>query len=87
MGIEMEVSSRRKTDDRYFGPYEIDHRNQCRAYILKELDGAPFRHNPTTAFRRLPNITRNHWFMRENEEEDPGSDSDSDEDKSSDDEE
>jgi transposase InsO family protein len=81
VGIEMEVSSKRKTEDRYFGPYEVDRRNQGGAYILKELDGTPFRRNPTAAFRLLPYITRNHWFMRENEmrEDDDDSESDSDE--------
>ena len=81
VGIEMEVSTKRKTTDRYFGPYEVDRKNQGGAYILKELDGTSFRHNPTAAFRLLPYITRNHWFMRtgwmdEEEEETDSADDD-----------
>jgi hypothetical protein len=64
VGIEMEVSIKRKTADRYFGPYEVERKNRGGAYILKELDGSTFRHNPTAAFRLLPYITRDHWFMR-----------------------
>jgi transposase-like protein len=67
VGIEVEVSARRKTDDRYFGPYEVERKNQGGAYILRELDGTLFRRNPTAAFRLLPYITRDHWFMREND--------------------
>jgi hypothetical protein len=66
VGIKVSVSSRRKTDDRYFGPYEVDRKNRGGAYILKELDGTLFRNNPTAAFRLLPYITRSHWFMQEN---------------------
>jgi hypothetical protein len=77
----MAVSSRRKTDDRYFGPYEVVHKNKGGAYILKELDGSLFRNNPTAAFRLLPYITRGHWFMKQNEieEEDEESETDDDE--------
>jgi hypothetical protein len=74
----MAVSSRRKTDDRYFGPYEVARKNKGGAYILRELDGSLFRNNPTAAFRLLPYITRNHWFMQNNEmEEDEDSETDS----------
>jgi hypothetical protein len=66
VGIEMAVGTSRKTDDKYFGPYEVDCKNRGGAYILKELDGTLFRNNPTAAFRLLPYITRSHWFMQEN---------------------
>jgi uncharacterized protein YgiM (DUF1202 family) len=82
VGIEMAVSSRRKTDDRYFGPYEVARKNKGGAYILKELDGTLFRNNPTAAFRLLPYITRSHWFMQENwmgEDEDSGTEDDEEE--------
>ncbi|KAJ7221231.1 hypothetical protein B0H12DRAFT_1031497 [Mycena haematopus] len=76
----MEVSSRRKTEDKYFGPYEVVRRNTGGAYILRELDGTLFRRNPTAAFRLLPYITRNHWFMRQNEMNPDETDSESEED-------
>jgi transposase InsO family protein len=77
VGLETEVGTGKKTEDRYFGPYEVDRKNHGGAYILKELDGTVFRNNPTAAFRLLPYITRHHWFMRHgwlNEEEDSDSD-------------
>jgi hypothetical protein len=66
VGIEMAVSSQRKTDDQYFGPYEVARKNKGGAYILRELDGSLFKNNPTAAFRLLPYIMRSHWFMQEN---------------------
>jgi hypothetical protein len=60
----MTVSSESKTDDRYLGPYEVHRKNKGGAYILKELDGSVFKNGPVAAFRILPYITRNHWFMR-----------------------
>jgi hypothetical protein len=75
VGIEMAVSSRRKTDDRYFGPYEVARKNKGGAYILQELEGTLFRNNPTAAFRLLPYITRNHWFMQDNWTDEDDSDS------------
>lgn len=80
VGIEMEVGSRKKTDDKYFGPYEVVRRNAGGAYILRELDGTLFRRNPTAAFRLLPYITRNHWFMRNNLLEEDLDDTDSEDD-------
>jgi hypothetical protein len=79
VGIEMEVSSRKKTDDKYFGPYEVERKNRGGAYILRELDGTLFRRNPTAAFRLLPYITRNHWFMQQNELEDNAEESEEEE--------
>jgi hypothetical protein len=67
VGIEVEVSAWKKTGDRYFGPYEVERKNQGGAYILRESDRILFRHNPTAAFCLLPYITRDHWFMREND--------------------
>jgi hypothetical protein len=89
VGIEITVGSRRKTDDRYFRPYEVVRKNQGGAYILKELDGTLFRNNPTAAFRLLPYITRSHWFMQKNwmDEEDNSDSEEGDEEfESSDDE-
>jgi hypothetical protein len=83
VGIEMEVSTKKKTADRYFGPYEVERKNQGGAYILRELDGAPFRQNPTAAFRLLPYITRSHWFMRTGWMDDDGEETDSAEDDES----
>jgi hypothetical protein len=80
VGIEMEVGSRKKTDDKYFGPYEVVWRNAGGAYILRELDGTLFRRNPTAAFRLLPYITRNHWSMRNNLLEEDLDDTDSEDD-------
>jgi hypothetical protein len=62
--LDMSVSSESKTDDRYLGPYEVHRRNKGGAYELKELDGSVFKNGPVAAFRILPYITRNHWFMR-----------------------
>jgi hypothetical protein len=41
-------------------------------YILKELDGTPFRRNPTTLLfdSEFSHILHSRRFMRENEEED-----------------
>jgi hypothetical protein len=64
VSLESSVASSAKTDDRYFGPYEVDRKNQGGAYILKELDGTLCRQNPVAAFRLLPYITRDHWFMQ-----------------------
>jgi transposase InsO family protein len=58
------VSLDLKVADRYLGPYEIHRRNRGGAYELKELDGTHFKQSPIAAFRLLPYITRNHWFMR-----------------------
>ena len=69
VALEMEVSLKRKTEDRYLGPYQVECRNKGGAYILRELDGTLLRSNPTAAFRLLPYITRDHWFMRTGWEE------------------
>nr|GAT46241.1 DNA/RNA polymerase [Mycena chlorophos] len=66
VGIENQMSTKRKTDDRYLGPYEVVRKNTGGAYILSELDGAVFSKNPVAAFRLLPYITRQHAFMRKN---------------------
>jgi transposase InsO family protein len=85
--IETVVSSTHKTDDRYTGPYEVYRKNRGGAYVLKELDGTLLRQGPAAAFRLIPYITRDHWFMRtgwmgeeadnENNESETDSDSDS----------
>jgi hypothetical protein len=47
---------------RYFGPYKVDALTYGGAYRLKELDGTKFD-MPVAAYRILPYISRNHWFM------------------------
>jgi hypothetical protein len=64
MKIETNFSSTHKTDDRYTGPFEVCRKNRGGAYVLQELDGTQFRNGPVAAFRLIPYITRNHWFMR-----------------------
>jgi hypothetical protein len=63
IGIENQMSVRRKTDDRYLGPYQVARKNIGGGYILSELDGAEFSKNPVAAFRLLPYINRRHPFM------------------------
>jgi hypothetical protein len=82
VSLEMEVSARRKTSDRYIGPYEVVRKNKGGAYILQELDGSLLAQNPIAAFRLFPYIMRDHWFMRtgwmvpdDRNEEDAGSSS------------
>jgi transposase InsO family protein len=62
--LETSVASESKTDDRYLGPYEVQHRNRGGAYILQELDGSVLKNGAVAAFRLLPYIMRDHWFMR-----------------------
>jgi transposase InsO family protein len=64
MKHEGTVSLDLKVTDRYLGPYEVHRKNRGGAYELKELDGTHFKQAPVAAFRLLPYITRNHWFMR-----------------------
>ena len=83
MGVDIEVSSRRKIEDRYFGLSEVDRKMHGKAYILEELDGIEFRRNPTSAFcllpyRLLPYITQDHWFMKHSWLNNEEGDSDSD---------
>jgi hypothetical protein len=60
----MSIGLDAKTEDRYLGPYEVHRKNKGGAYILKELDGSMLKGDPVAAFRLLPYITRDHWFMR-----------------------
>lgn len=62
--LENTFVSTSKTDDRYVGPYEVHRKNRGGAYVLKELDGTLLHGRPIAAFRLLPFITRDHWFMR-----------------------
>jgi hypothetical protein len=62
--LDMTVSLDCKTEDRYLGPYEVQRRNRGGAYVLQELDGSVFKNGPVAAFRLLPYINRDHWFMR-----------------------
>lgn len=52
-----------KYQDRYFGPYEVVNKTQGGAYILKEVDGTVMVKR-IAAFRLLPYIDCNHWFMK-----------------------
>nr|GAT45171.1 predicted protein [Mycena chlorophos] len=54
VGIENQMSIKRKTGDRFLGPYEVVRKNAGGAYILSELDGSVFSMNPVAAFRLLP---------------------------------
>ena len=74
----IEKSLKRKQFPRYLGPYQVVRRNTGGAYILAELDGATCS-NPIAAFRLMPYIQRDHWFMRPYErdiESDSGEESD-----------
>jgi hypothetical protein len=62
--LDMSIGLDAKTEDRYLGPYEVHRKNKGGAYILKELDGSMLKGDPVAAFRLLPYITRDHWFMR-----------------------
>nr|GAT48091.1 predicted protein [Mycena chlorophos] len=73
VGIENQMSVKRKTDDRYLGPYEVIRKNAGGAYILSELDGAVFSKNPVAAFQLHPYITRQHAFMRQSNRDDSSS--------------
>jgi hypothetical protein len=53
-----------KTQPRYLGPYEVGRKTCGGAYVLYKLDGAPYPENNVAAFRLLPYITRDHWFMK-----------------------
>ena len=71
----VETGLDRKTKPRYLGPYEVERKTRGGAYILNELDGTPYPQNNVAAFRLLPYITRDHWFMKtgwlgDDEEED-----------------
>jgi transposase InsO family protein len=68
----IELSHDRKHKPRYLGPYEVEIRTTKGNYRLKELDGTPLVYT-YAAYRILPYITRNHSFMRENQEEDSDS--------------
>jgi hypothetical protein len=70
----IETALNRKTQARYLGPYEVGRKTRGGAYMLYELDGTPYSENNVAAFRLLPYITRDHWFMKRgwlgNDEED-----------------
>jgi len=59
----IEKSLQRKQFPRYLGPYQVVRKNRGGAYVLAELDGAEIA-EPYGAFRLMPYITRNHWFMQ-----------------------
>lgn len=83
---KIELSHDRKAFQRYLGPYEVSQRTAKNNYRLKELDGTALKGVGTVAaFRILPYITRSHWFMKNNrEEEESSTESNSDEDTESD---
>lgn len=55
--LEKTVSIKRKTEDRYLGPYEVHRRTKGGSYVLKELDGT-FLRTSFAAFRLLPYHSR-----------------------------
>ena len=74
----IEKSLQRKQFPRYLGPYQVVRKNRGGAYVLAELDGAILA-EPYGAFRLMPYIHRDHWFMKSIErqyESDSGTDSD-----------
>jgi transposase InsO family protein len=74
----IELSHNRKHQPRYLGPYEVDQKASEKSYLLKDLDGTPFRHRVGT-FRLLPYISRRHQFMQNTQGKvstDSGTDSD-----------
>jgi hypothetical protein len=73
--VEMELD--RKTKPRYLGPFEVVRRNAGGAYKLMELDGTEMA-RATAAYRLLPYITRNHWFMKIGWQDDKDSEEGSD---------
>jgi hypothetical protein len=60
----VEASLNRKTQPRYLGPFEVGRKTRGGAYELLELDGTPYPLNNVAAFRLLPYISRDHWFMK-----------------------
>jgi len=71
----VEMSLDRKKEQRYLGPYEIALRTSWNNYYINELDGTRIKGNKA-AFRILPYISRDHWFMKEGIQEE-SSESDS----------
>jgi hypothetical protein len=52
-----------KAHPRYLGPFEVIRRTRGEAYKLRELDGAELALS-VAAYRIMPYIQRDHWFMR-----------------------
>jgi transposase InsO family protein len=65
---EVELSLNRKHQPRYLGPFEVEERTQKGNYKLKELDGTKLKIK-YAAFRVLPYITRNHVFMKDQQQD------------------
>jgi len=55
--IENSVSIKRKTANRYMGPYRVVRRTLGGSYVLAEMNGNVLRHT-TAAFRLIPYISR-----------------------------
>ena len=70
----IEMSHDRKHKPRYLGPYEVAERTIKGNYKLKELDGTELQYK-YAAFRILPYITRQHSFMKNNQENEDSNDS------------
>ena len=75
--IENSVSIKRKTADRYMGPYRVVKQTQGGSYILEEMDSSKLAEH-VAAYRLIPYVQRqdlDHWanlVMTDNEEdEDP----------------
>ena len=61
---EKGVSLKRKTQNRYMGPYEVERETQGGSYLLKELNGVPLD-RAIAAYRLIPYIKRHqldHWY-------------------------
>ena len=52
-----------KERSRYWGPFVVKEHTRGEAYRLEEMDGTALD-VPIAAYRLLPYITRDHWFMR-----------------------
>lgn len=58
----VEDSMDRKDKPRYLGPYEVVRQTRNGAYILKELDGTPWR-QAIAGFRVIPYVTRSDKYL------------------------
>ena len=62
---EKGVSLKRKTQNQYMGPYEVERETQGGSYLLKELNGVPLD-RAIAAYRLIPYVKRHqldHWYQ------------------------
>ncbi|KAF8989307.1 hypothetical protein BDQ17DRAFT_1174556, partial [Cyathus striatus] len=62
---QYEMQLDKKNYARYCGPYEVIKKTLGGAYKVQELDGSVV-YSPIAAFRVIPYIHRDHWFMKDN---------------------